>query len=223
MAGARWSGGVRRHDGGGPRARCRVSPAGHPGQQRRRSAAGRFPQLGSRRLARARSTPTCSADRADQATLDGMIARNFGRVVNITSATVKAPIDVLGLSNGARAGLTGFIAGLSRKVAAHGVTINNLLPGQFDTDRLRSTREVRRRKPAAPVDMPRARARQIPARRFGTPGGIRRRLRVPVQRTRGLHHRPEHPARRRRLSRHLLTRLSGDSATRFRAWPISCR
>jgi 3-oxoacyl-[acyl-carrier protein] reductase len=64
-----------------------------------------------------------------KATVDGMIARKFGRIVNITSSAVKAPIDILGLSNGARSGLTGFVAGLARKVARHNVTINNLLPG----------------------------------------------------------------------------------------------
>jgi 3-oxoacyl-[acyl-carrier protein] reductase len=69
-----------------------------------------------------------------KATIDGMIARRFGRIVNITSSAVKAPIDILGLSNGARSGLTGFIAGLARSVARHNVTINNLLPGPFDTD-----------------------------------------------------------------------------------------
>ena len=75
-----------------------------------------------------------------QATVDGMAARGFGRIVNITSSAVKAPIDILGLSNGARSGLTGFVAGVSRsKVAARGVTINNLLPGKFDTDRLAAT------------------------------------------------------------------------------------
>jgi 3-oxoacyl-[acyl-carrier protein] reductase len=74
-----------------------------------------------------------------KATVDGMIARRFGRVVNITSGAVKAPIDVLGLSNGARAGLTGFIAGLARQTVRQGVTINNLLPGSFDTDRFRAT------------------------------------------------------------------------------------
>ncbi len=73
-----------------------------------------------------------------KATLDGMIARKFGRIVNITSGAVKAPIDVLGLSNGARSGLTGFVAGLARKTVKHNVTINNLLPGFFDTDRIRS-------------------------------------------------------------------------------------
>ncbi|TDM97980.1 3-oxoacyl-ACP reductase, partial [Lactobacillus crispatus] len=70
-----------------------------------------------------------------KATVDGMMARKFGRIVNITSAAVKAPIEILGLSNGARAGLTGFVAGLSRKTVINNVTINGLLPGPFDTDR----------------------------------------------------------------------------------------
>ena len=73
-----------------------------------------------------------------KATVDKMIARKFGRIVNITSGAVKSPIDELGLSNGARSGLTGFVAGLSRKTVRHNVTINNLLPGAFDTDRLKS-------------------------------------------------------------------------------------
>ena len=73
-----------------------------------------------------------------KATVDGMIARRFGRIVNITSAAVKAPIDVLGLSNGARSGLTGFVAGLARQTVRHNVTINNLLPGLFDTDRVKA-------------------------------------------------------------------------------------
>ncbi|WP_029007433.1 SDR family oxidoreductase [Azospirillum halopraeferens] len=76
-----------------------------------------------------------------KATVDGMIARSWGRIVNITSAAVKAPIPNLGLSNGARAGLTGFVAGLSRQTVRHNVTINNLLPGPFETDRLRVTME----------------------------------------------------------------------------------
>jgi len=73
-----------------------------------------------------------------KATVDRMIERKFGRIVNITSSAVKAPIDILGLSNGARSGLTGFVAGLARTTAAANVTINNLLPGRFMTDRLRS-------------------------------------------------------------------------------------
>jgi 3-oxoacyl-[acyl-carrier protein] reductase len=78
-----------------------------------------------------------------KATVDGMIARRFGRIVNSTSSAVKAPIGVLALSNGARSGLTGFVAGLARSVAKHNVTINNLLPGSFDTDRLRATMAAR--------------------------------------------------------------------------------
>ncbi len=74
-----------------------------------------------------------------RAVVDGMVARRFGRIVNITSASVKSPIPTLGMSNGARAGLTGFVGGLARQVAAHNVTINNLLPGPFMTDRLKQT------------------------------------------------------------------------------------
>ncbi len=105
-----------------------------------------------------------------RATVDGMAARGFGRIVNITSSAVKAPIDILGLSNGARSGLTGFVAGVARgSVASHGVTLNNLLPGKFDTDRLaatfaataaqsgRSTQQVREAQQAS-----------VPAGRFGT-------------------------------------------------------
>jgi 3-oxoacyl-[acyl-carrier protein] reductase len=78
-----------------------------------------------------------------KSTVDGMMARKFGRIVNITSAAVKAPIDILGLSNGARSGLTGFVAGVARtsKLASSNVTINNLLPGVFDTDRIKTTLE----------------------------------------------------------------------------------
>ena len=104
-----------------------------------------------------------------RATVDGMAARGFGRVINITSSAVKAPIDILGLSNGARSGLTGFVAGVARgSVARQGVTLNNLLPGKFDTDRLaatfaataaqsgRSTQQVRESQQAS-----------VPAGRFG--------------------------------------------------------
>ncbi|MBK6869535.1 MAG: SDR family oxidoreductase [Burkholderiales bacterium] len=107
-----------------------------------------------------------------KATLDGMLARGFGRIVNITSSAVKAPIDILGLSNGARSGLTGFIAGLARnpEIAAQGVTINNLLPGKFDTDRLATTFQGAAQKSGKSLDEVRAaQAAQIPARRFGTP------------------------------------------------------
>ena len=104
-----------------------------------------------------------------KATVDGMIGRKFGRIVNITSAAVKAPIDFLGLSNGARSGLTGFIAGLSRKVAPHNVTINNMLPGLFDTDRLHGTMAARAKNTGKTVEEARAQARGgIPAGRFGS-------------------------------------------------------
>ncbi len=104
-----------------------------------------------------------------RATIDGMIARRFGRIVNITSSAVKAPIDILALSNGARSGLTGFVAGLARKVVRDGVTINNLLPGQFDTDRLRVTYEGRAKASGRPIDeVMAAGAAAVPAGRFGT-------------------------------------------------------
>ena len=105
-----------------------------------------------------------------KATVDGMIARRFGRIVNITSSAVKAPIDVLGLSNGARTGLTGFVAGLARKVAPHGVTINNLLPGPFDTDRLRAGFRFRAEESGEDIEsVRRAMAAGVPTGRFGTP------------------------------------------------------
>jgi 3-oxoacyl-[acyl-carrier protein] reductase len=104
-----------------------------------------------------------------KATVDGMIERKFGRIVNITSGAVKAPIDVLGLSNGARSGLTGFIAGLSRKTVAHNVTINNLLPGAFDTDRLRGTAAGAAKAQGKTVDeILEVRRKAVPALRFGT-------------------------------------------------------
>lgn len=105
-----------------------------------------------------------------KATVDGMAARGFGRIVNITSSAVKAPIDILGLSNGARSGLTGFVAGVARSgLAAQGVTINNLLPGAFDTDRLRNTALGAAKKTGQSVEaIQEARKKNIPARRFGT-------------------------------------------------------
>ncbi len=106
-----------------------------------------------------------------QATVDGMAARGFGRIVNITSSAVKAPIDILALSNGARSGLTGFVAGLARSgIAARGVTVNNLLPGKFDTDRLNATLVAAAEKTGKPIEAIRAaQAAQAPARRFGSP------------------------------------------------------
>ena len=103
-----------------------------------------------------------------KATIDPMIERRFGRIVNITSHMVKAPIAILGLSNGARAGLTGFVGGLSRDVARHNVTINSLLPGQFDTDRLKSNHQKIAAAQNVDVDKMRASSKAaIPAKRFG--------------------------------------------------------
>jgi 3-oxoacyl-[acyl-carrier protein] reductase len=107
-----------------------------------------------------------------KATVDGMAARGFGRIVNITSSAVKAPIDVLGLSNGARSGLTGFVAGVARttKLASSNVTINNLLPGVFDTDRIKTTLEGSAKKTGKSVEeLRQQRLNSIPAKRFGTP------------------------------------------------------
>jgi 3-oxoacyl-[acyl-carrier protein] reductase len=87
-----------------------------------------------------------------RAVVDKMIERKFGRIVNITSASVKSPIPELGMSNGARAGLTGFVAGLARQIAKHNVIINNILPGPFLTDRLRSGFQEAARTSNRPVD-----------------------------------------------------------------------
>jgi 3-oxoacyl-[acyl-carrier protein] reductase len=107
-----------------------------------------------------------------KATVDGMAERGFGRIVNITSSAVKAPIDILGLSNGARSGLTGFVAGVSRtpKLASNNVTINNLLPGAYDTDRLKGTMKGAAEKTGQPIEtIAEARKKTIPALRFGRP------------------------------------------------------
>ena len=102
--------------------------------------------------------------------VDGMIARRFGRIVNITSGSVKSPIPTLGMSNGARAGLTGFSAGLARQVAKHNVTINNLLPGPFLTDRLRSNAKAAAEAAGQDVDtFLTERAKPSPAGRVGNP------------------------------------------------------
>jgi 3-oxoacyl-[acyl-carrier protein] reductase len=104
-----------------------------------------------------------------KATIDGMISRKFGRIVNITSGAVKMPIPELGMSNGARTGLTGFVAGLSRAAAQHNVTINNLLPGPFDTDRLRSNFAFNAKKAGkTPEELAKSRMEANPAKRFGT-------------------------------------------------------
>ena len=106
-----------------------------------------------------------------KACVDAMAARGFGRIVNITSGAVKAPIDTLGLSNGARSGLTGFVAGLARQpaLASRNVTINNLLPGAFDTERLQKTLRAGAEKSGQALeDVAARRAAGIPAQRFGS-------------------------------------------------------
>ena len=105
-----------------------------------------------------------------KAVVDGMIERRFGRIVNITSGAVKAPIDVLGLSNGARAGLTGFVSGLARDIACHNVTINNLLPGAFETGRMTGVaRAIALANNLDPEEELERRKMLIPAQRWGDP------------------------------------------------------
>jgi 3-oxoacyl-[acyl-carrier protein] reductase len=107
-----------------------------------------------------------------KATVDGMAARGFGRIINITSSAVKSPIESLGLSNGARSGLTGFVAGLARQdnIASRNVTINNLQPGSFDTDRLRGNLVAVAQESGqdSEVFLDECRS-EIPAKRFGSP------------------------------------------------------
>jgi 3-oxoacyl-[acyl-carrier protein] reductase len=105
-----------------------------------------------------------------RAVLDGMVARKWGRIINITSSAVKAPLPLLGLSNGARSGLTGFVSGLAREIASAGVTVNNLLPGRFATDRLNNY--IRRMAERDGVNFDQASERMAaanPMHRFGKP------------------------------------------------------
>ena len=106
-----------------------------------------------------------------KSTVDGMAERGFGRIINITSSAVKSPIDILGLSNGARSGLTGFVSGLARSgLAAKNVTINNLLPGIFDTDRLASNFATQAKKLGKTAEEIRAtRIAEHTAKRLGHP------------------------------------------------------
>ena len=102
--------------------------------------------------------------------VDGMVERRFGRVINITSSSVKAPIRYLDLSNGARSGLTGFFAGASRQFAEHNVTVNAILPGRFDTDRLRTSMTRASNEAGKSIDQLLEEGKQqIPAKRYGTP------------------------------------------------------
>lgn len=102
--------------------------------------------------------------------VDGMIERRFGRIINITSSSVKSPIQNLDLSNGARSGLTGFFAGASRQIAQYNVTVNAILPGRFDTDRLRTSMTFAAENTGQPVEQLLENGKQdIPAKRFGSP------------------------------------------------------
>ena len=105
-----------------------------------------------------------------QAVIDSMVERRFGRIVNITSGSVKMPLAGLDLSSGARAGLTGFLGGVARSVAHANVTINHLLPGAFDTDRITALIEDQSRRSGEPAEILRHRREQgIPAKRLGDP------------------------------------------------------
>jgi 3-oxoacyl-[acyl-carrier protein] reductase len=105
-----------------------------------------------------------------QKVIGPMSERKFGRIVNITSGSVKMPLAGLDLSSGARAGLTAFLAGVARSVAPNGITINNILPGSFDTDRLRANLKLNAQK-AGTTEEEAAKTRMatVPARRFGQP------------------------------------------------------
>ena len=105
-----------------------------------------------------------------QRVIDGMAAREFGRIVNITSISVKMPLAGLDLSSGARAGLTAFLSGIARSVASRNVTINNLLPGSFDTARLQGGfTAAARRSGVAEATLAHQARETIPAKRFGKP------------------------------------------------------
>src|SRR5262245_21069306 len=105
-----------------------------------------------------------------QRAIEPMTKKKFGRIVNITSGSVKMPLVGLDLSSGARAGLTAFLAGVARSVVQHNITINFLLPGPFDTDRLRSNNEQTAKKQGISVEQAAAtRAQAVPAKRFGDP------------------------------------------------------
>ncbi len=102
--------------------------------------------------------------------IDGMMERQFGRVINITSSSVKAPVQNLDLSNAARSGLTGFFAGVSRQVAAQNVTVNSILPGRFETERLRSSMLPAAQKSNLTIEQMLEQGKQnIPAKRYGSP------------------------------------------------------
>jgi 3-oxoacyl-[acyl-carrier protein] reductase len=128
-----------------------------------------------------------------QKVIDAMAERSFGRIVNITSISVRMPLGGLDLSSGARAGLTAFVAGVARGVAHRNVTINNLLPGSFDTRRLRQGFAAAAKRRCSGRERRGARMRRDPRAALRHRRGVRQGLRVSVQRSRRLHHRAEHP------------------------------
>ena len=140
-----------------------------------------------------------------QKVIDPMSQRRFGRIVNITSGSVKMPLAGLDLSSGARAGLTAFLAGVARTVAANNVTINNILPGAFDTDRLRGVLSKTAEQKAKSITEVAADAHQYdPGQALRRTGRIRRGLRLFVLGAGRLHHRAEFADRRRHLQRGVL-------------------
>jgi 3-oxoacyl-[acyl-carrier protein] reductase len=129
-----------------------------------------FRELGRQQIIDGVIANMVTAIEITQKAIDPMVRRNFGRIVNITSGTVKAPLFGLDLSSGARAGLTAFMAGVARSVAGANVTINFMQPGAFATDRLRSNIETTAAKRGITVDQAtEERLATIPAKRFGTP------------------------------------------------------
>ncbi len=140
-----------------------------------------------------------------QKAITPMIRRRFGRIVNITSATVKMPQTGLDLSSGARAGLTAFLAGVARSVASSNVTINCLLPGAFDTERLQATIEANAKKQGIRTEQAKAeRLAIVPARRLGDPLELGAACAFLCSNSSRLHNRTEFAHRWRRVSRHVL-------------------
>ena len=156
-------------------------------------------------------------------TVDGMMARGFGRVLNIVSRSVKIPQIELGLSNGARSGLVGFVAGLARQTVGRNVTINNLLPGIFDSDAQRAHVRALVEPGKSFEELWRARGEANPAQALRPAGRARRLLRLPVLRACRFHHRAKSADRRRKLPGDLLNpaleRIDHANCDRFRAGP----
>ena len=189
----------RRHPRRPEGAVRRLPGARHPGQQQCRPALPRFPRTDRQQMIDGVIANMIVAVELVQKAIDPMIEKKFGRIVNITSGSVRMPLAGLDLSSGARAGLTAFIAGVARSVAQHNVTINFLLPGAFDTDRLRSNIETNAKKQSMTARGGASSACDDPGQALRQPRRVRRDLRVPVLGAGRLHRRPEHPDRRRRL------------------------